>query len=67
MPGTAIGIKIPGPKTLVLHAEIQITEQEGRYSSDVHIWQPRPPEAFHPVVQDLQKFVNDAVNKLNGK
>lgn len=66
-PGTAIGTRLPGPKRPVLHAEIKITEQEGRYSSDVHIWQPRPPEESLPVVEELQKFVNDAVNKMNGK
>lgn len=67
MPGTAIGIKLPGPRKDVLHAEIIIREQDGRYTLTVNVMQPRPPEEPAPIVGELRKFLAVAVNKLNGK
>lgn len=64
---TAIGIKLPNRSETVLHGEIIIRKQDGRYSQTLNLQLPYPTEEPDPVVGELRKFLEKTVKKLNGE
>jgi hypothetical protein len=65
MPGTSIGTKFPSsvPKT-VIHAEIIIRKQDGKYS--LSPLQPRIAEDT-AILEEVRRALEAAINKWNGK
>ena len=63
--GTAIRYRIPRAGRELLHAEVTIKEQEGRYTLDLTDRSPQRHEEPAPIVGELRKFLEDRVKKLN--
>jgi hypothetical protein len=57
----------PGPSEVVLNAEVELRKRNGRYSLSLHVLQPYATEEAAPMVEELRKFLEDSVKKLNGK